>query len=1355
MRIQKLIIAILAMVWVTTAWGRYPDNRRPDPQAIAKKAKYRAGECANSEAQIDQEINNVRARLLAGGDCWWDFADGRYIVPKVDPSTGQRPVSSIFAGSVWLGGIDPAGNLKLACQDYRSDGKNDFWPGPLTNEGITDELVCKNWDRHFRVEGTEILEHLKNLFEGKLDPDLIPPGVKYWPAKGNQFFSEKYNFELPFESQGLAGFYDANDDFVYNPLDGDYPSIEIRGCPLDRYPDEMIFWIYNDHGGGAPHARTGGKAIQMEVQVQAFGYRTNDELNDMTFQRYKLINRATEFIDSCFFAMWIDPDLGCYTDDYIGCDTSLSLMYVYNQDDTDGSTGCSCDQNVATYCNDVPILGVDYFRGPLRQIQDGNGNIIEEEIGMSSFTYYNNGSVGTWPAAMTDPGAPGEYYNYITGSWRDGTSFSYGGSAYSLDPTVKRIKYAFTESPIDADGWSMCTANLSFGDRRTLQASGPFRLNPLAVNELIIGVPWVPGVGGCPDVEKLFRADKLAQGLFDNCFDLLDGPTAPNVDWVEMNQQLIAVLSNNDPSSNNYKENYIETDILAPENVPTAIKQYKFEGYRIYQLINPNVSSADYSNPDVARIVYQVDIKNKITKLYNWIEVDGPDPTKRYYQPVEKVDGPNDGVRHTFSITEDKFATGLDKNLYNHRKYYYSVVAYAHNNFADFDPSQTPAIGQQRPYLEGRLNIKTYTVIPRPVVDRELNAVYGEGVAVTRFEGAGAGHTFLDLSDESRDAISNFSATNWDSSLTYQSGRGPVTVNIFNPFEVKDGDYELTLIDDNLNDEQFGTDMFGRGTRWELRQLPSGNVIKSDRDLQSLNEQLVAEYGFSVSLAQTADAGVLDTFAVNVAPIGTETSGAIGIEYEYADPNSRWLFGLEDSEIEEQHFIKTKKLERDEELDRYRGISTMGWFYPYYLCDWRLGTPGVDRWFVTPAWTEKGAGAQGTLNGAALSNPNNRRSFLNKLPNVDIVLTKDKSKWSRCVVVEGAPYTFTSGQYPEDLTRFTTESPATRERVMFDTRYSKSVGKDDNDNDGRPDPDGEKEANGSDKLGMGWFPGYAVDVETGRRLNIFFSENSCYDNAKDPRFTGRDMLWNPTNQLALTNTPSVINPYEFPLGGYHWIYVTYSNYDGCETLRKRFSPELSGTSATQKINSIKDLAWAGMVLTAPGFEMKSLKDGLIPNDVRVKIRVDNPYQTWYAGTDNKKTGHPRYQFKINGRQPQALDAVQVENALDSIKVTPNPYYAYSAYEVSQFNNVVKITNLPAKCTVTIYSLDGKFIRQYKRDLEYQPYKQFLPDVEWDLKNAKGIPIASGVYLINIEAPGMGTRTVKWFGIARQFDPSGL
>lgn len=1357
MRINRLwFIALLAL----GAFGleaREPDALRKAAKTV-KKAQYR-DVCANSESQIDQAINNVRARLLGGGDCWWDFTRGRYIVPKVDPASGQPEVSSIFAGAVWLGGIDPGNNLKLACQDYRSDGKNDFWPGPISLGGVTESFTCANWDRHFRVTGEEIRKHLANIANGNLNPNDIPRGIKGWPAKGNEYFLSVWGFDLPFTQQALAGFYDVGPTIgTYEPLEGDYPSIEIRGCALDKYPDEMIFWIYNDHGGGQAHARTNGRAIQMEVQVQAFGYTTNDELNDMTFQRYKLINRATDRIDSMFFAMWVDPDLGCDEDDYIGCDTLNDLMYIYNQDQTDGNPGATCPSGAPTYGTKIPLLGVDYFRGPQKvvlvpdttTIDNPNDSIeVEIELGMNSFMYYNRTGLNGAPAGTVDPTAPNEYYNYITGTWRDGTPLTYGGSGYAPGNPGQRIRYCFTEPPNDPSGWSMCTANLPLGDRRTLQASGPFTLKPSAVNELIIGVPWVPDIEyPCPDMEALFRADKLAQGLFDNCFELLDGPDAPTADWIELNKEVVVVLTNKPfPESNNFvmeNEDYEQIDFLAPDSLKNspdpAIREaakYKFEGYLIYQLRSENVSAKDYTNPEFGRLVYQVDIKNGVQKIYNWEETRDPATNKKVYFPVLQVEGTDNGIRHTFTIKEDKFASGNDKSLINHKKYYFSVVAYAHNSFAPLDPFAQPVTGQQRPYLAGRRNIQIKTVIPRPVVDLTLNASYGDGVVITRLEGQGAGGNFLDLDQATRDRVIN---NGFDSTLTYMPGRGPITVNIFNPFEVKDGTYELSLVDGNLTDTKLDDT-----ARWELRKLPDGQVIKSEKTIQQLNEQIILEYGFSVSIAQTGEPGdKLD-----------ERNGGIGAEIEYANTNEAWLFGFPDDFNNNPFFnyIKTGALEENETVDPNQGLSTLGngWFTPYVMADFDLDI-ATEPPYITPAWTN-------ALNNAAVGNI---KDDLALLPNVDIVLTSDKSKWSRCVVIESAPDLFT------DDPSVQTEGDGTKPRLMFDVRYSPSVGKNDSNNDGLPDPDGELNPvapapgsqgipagqQGKPVLGMGWFPGYAIDVETGRRLNIFFGENSGYSSALNPNFTGRDMLWNPTDQF----TDAALGQNNFwggaVLGGHHWVYVMQTNYDSCSALRKRLTPEFGANAL--KVQQVGRIAWAGMVQMAPGFKMKSLNEGLIPNDTRIKLRVDNSYQTWYNDNDaNKRTGHPKYLFEIKGDQPTALSQVAIDNALDSVKMVPNPYYGFSEYESSQFTNTVKITNLPGKCKVTIYSLDGKFIRQYNRDEQYTPYDQISPAIEWDLKNSKGIPVASGVYLVHVNAPGMGERTLKWFGIGRQYDPSGL
>ncbi len=93
--------------------------------------------------------------------------------------------------------------------------------------------------------------------------------------------------------------------------------------------------------------------------------------------------------------------------------------------------------------------------------------------------------------------------------------------------------------------------------------------------------------------------------------------------------------------------------------------------------------------------------------------------------------------------------------MVNHKKYYFVAVAYGYNNYVEFNP--LTIIGQRKPYLQGRRNVGDkngnkpfYTVIPRPIVDRKLNAEYGDGAIVTRIDGVGTGTNFLDIDDDTR-----------------------------------------------------------------------------------------------------------------------------------------------------------------------------------------------------------------------------------------------------------------------------------------------------------------------------------------------------------------------------------------------------------------------------------------------------------------------------------------------------------------------------------------------------------------------------------------------------------------------------
>src|SRR5690606_10693958 len=103
-RVLTIATFIFFFLWMSPeGMAIHPDWLKEKPTKSKKKRNiefsYRA-DCAPARSEIDMSINNVRARLLGGGDVWWDLTNGKYIVPKVEPGSGLPEVSAIFAGAV-------------------------------------------------------------------------------------------------------------------------------------------------------------------------------------------------------------------------------------------------------------------------------------------------------------------------------------------------------------------------------------------------------------------------------------------------------------------------------------------------------------------------------------------------------------------------------------------------------------------------------------------------------------------------------------------------------------------------------------------------------------------------------------------------------------------------------------------------------------------------------------------------------------------------------------------------------------------------------------------------------------------------------------------------------------------------------------------------------------------------------------------------------------------------------------------------------------------------------------------------------------------------------------------------------
>ena len=114
---------------------------------------------------------------------WWNLSDAQYEIPK------GGGINSLFAGSLWIGGVDAGGQLKVAAMTYRqpNGGSNDFWPGPLdvATASITSE-ECNTWDKHFKIDRSDVEEYVaRKGIDPTYTDDMIPTSILEWPGRGN------------------------------------------------------------------------------------------------------------------------------------------------------------------------------------------------------------------------------------------------------------------------------------------------------------------------------------------------------------------------------------------------------------------------------------------------------------------------------------------------------------------------------------------------------------------------------------------------------------------------------------------------------------------------------------------------------------------------------------------------------------------------------------------------------------------------------------------------------------------------------------------------------------------------------------------------------------------------------------------------------------------------------------------------------------------------------------------------------------------------------------------------------------------------------------------------------------------
>jgi hypothetical protein len=424
-----------------------------------------SGDCAPSNAKTFLHANDIRAMISHSGTLFFDGNDANFEVPF------GNGTHTIFTQGLWMGGIDPGGNLKVAAQTYGFPNANDYWAGPIDEEtGTTEATTCEHWDQIWCVWDYQINSHIAD-FQADNDIDNPIEALMKWPGMGNPHFEALHGFALPAASQGLAPFYDVNGDDIYDPLDGDYPIVE----QSEVMPAQICWQVYNDAGN--IHTVSDGNPVQMEIQLTnwAFNCADNPQLNQSIFASYTFINRAVESIDSFRVGFFHDFDLGCYTDDYIGHYPDHHTVFVYNQDPVDGEGEGACFNDVLSYQGTPPVQSATFLNKPL-------------DYGM----YFLGGTIDG-PVGTMAPQSPLEYYYYLSGRWRDGTPLTEGGSGYDPSITNPVTNIVFPGDPNNPDEWSAFSENLFAGDRRVLSSTEIGLLEPGSSTTLDVAYTFFPG----------------------------------------------------------------------------------------------------------------------------------------------------------------------------------------------------------------------------------------------------------------------------------------------------------------------------------------------------------------------------------------------------------------------------------------------------------------------------------------------------------------------------------------------------------------------------------------------------------------------------------------------------------------------------------------------------------------------------------------------------------------------------------------------------------------------------------------------------------------------------------------------
>ena len=543
--------------------------------------------------------------------------------------------AAVFASGLWVAGMVD-GEIRSAAAEYTSE----FQPGIIIYDevnGVSSGPDSPN-DARFQVSSINKTDNSDDSSPNFNREFATWPSADGAPAHDGEYFTDAND----------NGVWDVGEEYLDFDFDGMYDEPDGEMVSGEDPPlmigDQMHWFVINDAEPNTHSNLWSTQPLGVEVQTTIFGFDRNDPLGNVMFVKWLVINKSGGDIDDMYLSIWSDADLGNASDDYVGCDTVLSVGYYYN--------GGQTDQN---YGSRPPAVGYDFFQGPIvpsvgdtalisgRQIPDFRN------LPMTSFVGYINGD-----ATLDDPETADEAYNYMQGFSADGDPFH-----ERLDDSQPITSFVWPGDPNTRSGW---TESDDYPPRvmRSLMSSGPFNMSTWidgdgdgfpqvgepGVQEIVSAIIIAAGTNNTNAVDAMKFFDQFAQGAYDAQF-VLPSPLAPIVEVSELDEQIIL----------SWAEDREEVEAFSE-------LEYAFEGYNVFQGESENGPWT---------LVATYDVVNSITTILD-----------RNFNPENGLilEGPvqfgNDtGIEILIDLQRDYVRGNID--LVNGRKYYYSVSSYAYS----------------------------------------------------------------------------------------------------------------------------------------------------------------------------------------------------------------------------------------------------------------------------------------------------------------------------------------------------------------------------------------------------------------------------------------------------------------------------------------------------------------------------------------------------------------------------------------------------------------------------------------------------------------------------------------------------